>query len=375
MPVESAYVHIPFCSYKCDFCDFAAYAGLTDLAPQYCHIVCQEIETRLEKEDQAKAALSSLFYGGGTPGLIEANLIGKIQQKLSEQLGFTDNAEITLETTPHAITYEKAQAWLGLGINRLSVGVQTFNDGELQACGRDHTAMQALEGLDLAKQAGFENISIDLMYGLPTQTKESFLASLRQALDLGFPHLSCYGLTIAEKSPLLIRYPQASESYPSEDDSVFMYEKLTEMTDAYGLVRYEISNFAKPGYASRHNLTYWDGGQYFAFGVSAHRYVNGVRSANFRALKRYMQEFASDESHEAIDEKTRVKETVMLGLRKAEGINFAEFKRAHGIDLLNEHQATITKLADGGFLEADSTCLKLTTKGVLVSNLVISEFI
>lgn len=151
MPVESAYVHIPFCSYKCDFCDFAAYAGMTHLAPQYCQIVCQEIETRLQAASD-KGRLSSLFYGGGTPGLIEADLIGKIQQKLNDQLGFADDAEVTLETTPHAITYEKAKAWLDIGINRLSVGVQTFNDGELVACGRDHTVSQALVGLALAKR-------------------------------------------------------------------------------------------------------------------------------------------------------------------------------------------------------------------------------
>lgn len=213
------------------------------------------------------------------------------------------------------------------------------------------------------------------MYGLPTQSKESFLASLKQALDLGFPHLSCYGLTIAEKSPLLLRYPKESHSYPLEDDCVFMYEKLVEITEAYGLTRYEISNFAKQGFASRHNLTYWDGGQYLAFGVSAHRYVNGVRSANFRALKRYMQEFAVDELHEDIDEKTQVKEAIMLGLRKAEGINFAAFTGKYGIDLQSKHRATIAKLVDGGFLAADNICLKLTLKGVLVSNLVISELI
>ena len=374
MPVESAYVHIPFRSYKCHFCDFVAFQGLEHLSSKYCSTVCLEIEKRL-KTTSNSCPLGSVFYGGGTPGLIDPALIGQIHHKLVLSLGMAGDAEITMETTPQSITYEKACAWLELGINRLSVGVQTFNDDELSNIGRNHTAQQALEGLNVARAAGFTNIGIDLMYGLPTQTKVSFLETLKQALDLGFPHLSAYGLTIADNTPLLIRYPRASASYPSESDYVFMYEKLTEMAKAYGLERYEISNFAKPGFESKHNLSCWEGGEYFAFGVGAHRFVDSVRSANWRSFARYMKEWYLEETKEVIDQETKIKEAVLLGLRKAKGINFAEFKDKYGVDLQKVHAGTIAKLTDGGFLEADPQFLRLTVKGVLVSNLVISELI
>jgi oxygen-independent coproporphyrinogen-3 oxidase len=371
---RAAYVHIPFCAHKCDFCDFAAFSGLDHLASEYCHIVAQEIQCRLSSEPNNEP-LSSIFFGGGTPGYIEPDLLNIILHKLNEMTPFAKDIEISLETTPHAITREKTENWLKAGINRLSIGVESFDDHELKAMGRDHTEKQAIKGISVATESGLENISIDLMYGLPEQTIQSFETSIEKSLSFGLPHLSAYGLTIANNSPLLTRYPKNSPSYPTEDVYVHMYESLLKLTEAYGLNRYEISNFSKNGFKSKHNITYWLNEDYLAFGVSAHRYVNGVRSSNYRSLNKYMKDFLTNETYEVIDEKTKINEAVMLGLRLKEGISLEKFKAKYEVDILLEKSNQITNLIDNELLELEDGRLFLSTKGVLVSNLVIGELI
>lgn len=371
---RTAYIHIPFCAHKCDFCDFAAFAGVDDLAQEYSRVVINEIAERvlLQPND---AELTSLHYGGGTPGYIDPAYLSDIHQAIVGAIGLTEDAEVALETTPHAISLEKAKAWKDMGINRLSVGVQSFNDNELKAMGRDHTAAEALKGIEIAQQAGFDNIGLDLMYGLPEQTVSSWGQTLSTALSLRLPHLSAYGLTLAGNSPLLQRYPHECEAYPNEDIYVSMYEALVSMAPATGLHQYEISNFCQPGFQSRHNLTYWTNDEYLAFGVSAHRYFNGVRSSNFRSLKRYMRDFLGNETFEQIDEKTKAKEAILLGLRLREGINVADFRRRYGFDIEQLFQDEIQKLSAGGFLTVEEGHLRLSQSGVLVSNLVIAEFV
>jgi oxygen-independent coproporphyrinogen-3 oxidase len=371
---KSAYIHIPFCAYKCDFCDFAAFAGVDQLAAQYCSVVADEISQRLSKQPNDER-LSSVFFGGGTPGYIDPEQLAVVFSALKQTVGLEKNAEISLETTPHSISADKAKRWLDMGINRLSVGVQSFIDEELLAAGRDHTSAQALAGIDKARQAGFENISLDLMYGLPTQTDESWKKSLSQALSLGLPHMSAYGLSIAANSPLLLRHPRDSSVYPDEESFVHMYETLIEMCSQFGLEQYEISNFSAAGFQSRHNLTYWCNEEYLAFGVSAHRYVNGARSSNFRALMRYMRDYLADESCEIIDEQTRAKEAIMLGLRMRKGLNLSRFQQEHGISLEELISANKPLLLQEGFLLIDDGWLRLSQKGVLVSNTVLAELI
>jgi len=372
--VHSAYIHIPFCSYKCDFCDFTAFAGLDSLAEEYCRVVCREIEERLQRPEQT-LQLTSVFYGGGTPGLIDPDLIAGIQGTLAERAGLSPDCEVTLETTPHAISLAKAGRWLELGINRLSVGVQSLNDRELQAIGRDHTRQQALEGLKLARAAGFEDVSCDLMYGLPGQTLASWEATLAEILSLALPHLSAYALTLAANSPLLNRHADHRLNFPNDDAVSDMYERLVEMCEQAGLSQYEISNFSYPGYQSQHNFSYWLNQEYLAFGVGAHRYVNGVRSANWRSLRRYMSDWLGSELSEQIDPATRRREAILLGLRTRQGIDFADFKRAYGLDLKQEYEDKLSLLADQGLLELTGERMALSRKGMLVSNLVIAELI
>ncbi|MBP9092746.1 radical SAM family heme chaperone HemW [bacterium] len=381
---QSAYIHIPFCTHKCEFCDFAAFAGLIELEDQYCQVVASEIESRLAKRTEP-LSLKTVFYGGGTPGLVKPSNIAMIHSQLLKFAPLQtelspSEIEIALETTPHAITERKAQEWLEIGINRLSIGIESLSDAELTAIGRDHSVAEAIAGIKLAHQAGFESISIDFMYGLPTQTLASWQATLEAAIKLteqcpSIQHISAYGLEIAKNSPLLSRFPRDSSSYPSDDLCVKMYEALVNKLEAHNYQQYEVSNFAKPGQQSQHNLTYWRNAPYFAFGVGAHRYVDGVRSANLRSLKKYMRSPLTDEVSEVIDPKTRIKEGIMLGLRLIQGIDLSQFEQDYGIDLLANQRVEIDYLCEQKLLELSDGTLKITPQGIPISNSIIGRLI
>ncbi len=381
---QSAYIHIPFCTHKCEFCDFAAFAGLIELEDEYCQILAGEIESRLSQRQEA-LSLKTIFYGGGTPGLIKPSNIAMIHKQLLKfaplQTGLKPGElEIALETTPHAITAQKAQEWLEIGINRLSIGIESLSDAELSAIGRDHSVAEAIAGVAIAHQAGFESISIDFMYGLPTQTLASWQATLDAAIELtelypSIQHISAYGLEIAKNSPLLSRFPRDSASYPSEDHCVEMYEALVRTLESHNYQQYEVSNFAKPGQQSQHNLTYWRNAPYFAFGVGAHRYVDGVRSANLRSLKKYMRSPLTDEVSEIIDAQTCIKEGIMLGLRLVQGIDLKQFEQDYEVDLLATQGSEIDYLCEQKLLELSDGKLKITRQGIPISNSIIGRLI
>ncbi|MFA6212928.1 MAG: radical SAM family heme chaperone HemW [Candidatus Obscuribacterales bacterium] len=384
---QSAYIHIPFCTHKCEFCDFAAFAGLIELEDEYCQILAGEIESRLTQQKlqgEVNISLKTVFYGGGTPGLIKPSNIAMIHQRLLQfaplQKPQFGPVEIAMETTPHAITAQKAEEWLEIGINRLSIGIESLCDAELTAIGRDHSVAEAIAGVKLAHRAGFESISIDFMYGLPTQTMTSWQTTIDAALELtqecpSIKHISAYGLEIAKNSPLLSRFPRDSSSYPSDDLCVEMYESLVSKLEQNGFGQYEVSNFAKPGHQSQHNLTYWRNAPYFAFGVGAHRYVDGVRSANFRSLKKYMRHPLNDEVSEVIDSATRIKEGIMLGLRLIEGIDLKQFEQDYKSDLLALQGPEIEYLCEQGLLELSDGKLKITRRGIPISNSIIGRLI
>jgi len=370
---HSAYVHIPFCTHKCDFCDFTAFAGLDELMEPYAQIVCREIQQRLQARPNLQP-FSSVFYGGGTPGLIAVSQLRDIHQALITHAGLACDAEVTLETTPQSITAEKLEGWQSLGINRLSIGVESLQEEELSAMGRGQGRDAALHALSLVSKSGFTSVSCDLMYGLPTQTLDSWRRTLAEALSFGLPHLSAYGLTISTNSPLLLRYPRESAAYPDEERFVSMYEALVEMTAEAGLVQYEISNFARVGFESKHNWAYWMNEEYQAFGVGAYRYVDGIRSLNWRSMKRYMQDWLGHEADESVDSQMRRKEGIFLQLRTRRGIELQQFQQKYDFDLESQHTQSIAKFIAGGFMEKQDGFLRLTQKGILVSNLVMSEF-
>lgn len=374
MAVGSAYIHIPFCAHKCDFCDFAAFAGVDDLAEEYCRVVACEIEKRIIKQEQV-VPLKTVFYGGGTPGYIDPDLLAIVHNTLRDTIGIAADAEVTLETTPQAVTVEKTRRWIDLGINRLSIGVESLSDSELKAMGRDHTEAQAYGGIEAARRGGCVNLALDLMYGLPEQTEESWRRTLDKTMACRPDHLSAYGLTISGQSPLLFRYPLDSAAYPCEDVFVSMYDMLIDTCAANNLAQYEISNFAAEGKQSRHNITYWQNHEYYGFGVSACRYVNGARSSNFRSLAKYMRECTVNETEETIEEEGKVKEAIFLGLRMCRGLDLQEFKDRYAIDLARRLSGKIPTFVENGFMEFDGTSLRLTRKGLLVSNTIMAELI
>jgi len=377
----SIYVHIPFCTHKCEFCDFAAFAGLSHMEDEYTTVVCSEMAARLSSDLlPGRPKIETLFFGGGTPGLMSIDNLKKIMQNLHGLVDFNSDCEISLETTPHAITKEKIDAWQDMGINRVSIGIESLLDDELTAIGRDHTVDQALFGIETAARSGMPELSLDFMYGLPTQTLESFGRSLDRAIGLSqkwpsIGHISAYCLELSPNSALKSRFPDGHPSYPQEETQVAMYHLLVEKLAQAGFDQYEVSNFARSGCQSRHNMTYWQNRSYFAFGVGAHRYVDGIRSSNSRSFMKYLREPLADDVMEIIDAQMEAKEALMLGLRMMAGIKLEELKARYGLDLLKSHAGQLKMLEEEGLVHLSDGILRLSQTGVPISNSIIATLI
>lgn len=373
---QSIYIHIPFCSHKCDFCDFAAFSGLESRQEEYLERLLKEIDETFQNRQQ-KSEIKTIFYGGGTPGLSPLGHMQAIQEKIKSHRTLAEDVEVSMETTPHAISKEKAEGWLEIGINRLSVGIESLSDFELKAMGRDHTRQEAYAGIEAAQQAGYQNICLDLMYGLPEQTLASFQKTLDEIVELSrsynIKHVSAYGLEIAVNSPLLVRYPRESTSYAGEDEFVSMYETLVATLGGAGFSQYEVSNFAKSGYQSRHNITYWENKPYYAFGVGAHRYVDGVRSANSKSFNKYMR--GEDSTAESVDAAGQVLEAVMLALRMVRGLDLKDFEERYGVNLLKTREKELALLTGEGLLALSDGRLSIPSRAMPVMNSIISRLI
>lgn len=342
------------------------------MSKAYCQTVSKEIEERLKTHPVA-LPLRTVFYGGGTPGYIPPEELNLIHSKLVAEIGIDTGAEVTLETTPATLTAQKVDEWFAMGINRISMGIESLQDSELKAIGRDHDRKTAMDGIKRAKDAGVENLALDLIYGLPGQTVDSWEDSLDTLLDFEPMHLSAYGLSIT--GSLKLHFPPGSDAYPDEDTFARMYDVLIDKCAQRGLEQYEISNFARPGMESQHNLCYWKNDEYLAFGVGAHRFVNGVRSANLRSFNRYMRDYLADESAETIDSEREISDAIMLGLRLRSGINLADFQRRYGVDLLPKLAPKLPLLISNELATLEDGVLRLTRKGILISNSVLAELI
>ncbi len=374
-----AYIHIPFCGYKCHFCDFVTSLRTDDLQGEYCDVLQQEIAQRIALMPE-KPIVETVFYGGGTPGILDLPLLTEVHRTLLDNVHWSPGGEASLETTPEIVDLEKARLWRNLGINRLSIGIESFDDSILATVGRGHTAAQAVAAVDIAVRAGFENINCDLMYGLPGQDMSSWCKSLSEFIDLAerFPqikHISVYSLELGVTSPLSKMFPADSKVYASEDEFERQYRYLLETLGQAGFKQYEISNFSKDDFECRHNLNYWQGGNYLAFGVSAHRYLNPYRSSNWRSLQKYMADCMGEETCELIDQQTGIKEAIMLGLRMTNGIELSRFEQKFGLNLLKAYSEAISRLTDHNMLSCAGGRLKLTENSQPVANLVIGEFL
>ena len=368
--LNAAYIHIPFCLDKCYYCNFISFSDKKDLIEEYLKSLYVEIERELSKQE--KINLKSIYIGGGTPSILDASCYSKILDIMSRKTSFLSDIEITIEANPATIDINYLKSLLNAGINRISIGVQSFNEGILKSLNRKHTSKDAIDAINMAHEAGFNNISIDLMYGLPDQTLEIWHNTLNIAINSGIKHISAYGLKIEEETPFAKNLP---EKLPCEESCVEMYLEAIDILTEAGYEHYEISNYAVSGYESRHNLSYWLNEEYFGFGLGAHGYVNGIRYSNSCNLDQYINDPLKKESAKALSNTEIIEEGIFLGLRLTKGINIQQFQEEYGIDILKKHKNTVDKYIRYGYMEFKEGCLSLTDSGILISNTILADFI
>lgn len=364
------YVHIPFCKQKCSYCDFISYSNKNNLIKQYIEALKQEIKNNATTEYE----VSTLYFGGGTPSYIEDRYIVDILETIKRNYNISKNAEITIEVNPGTVTEEKLKNYIKAGINRISIGLQTCNDSLLKMIGRIHSYQEFLNTYELAREVGFKNINVDLMIGLPKQTLKDVKDSLEKIIELSPEHISVYSLIVEEGTSIERKIEKGELELPNENLERKEYWEVKKTLEEFGYKHYEISNFAKPGYESKHNVNCWEQKEYLGFGVAAHSYVNNKRFSNVETIEEYLQE---DEPivHEIQDLENQKKEYMLLGLRKIEGIKISKFKNKFGTNPIMEFKDELNKLVQAKLIEIDLDEIRLTPKGIDLANLVWEEFI
>ena len=368
-PNVGLYVHIPFCAAKCSYCDFYSLARREDRMDDYCAALTQHLREVAPR--MAGQQVDTVYFGGGTPSYLGPKRLAALLKTIRKCYALTADAEITLEANPDSAGDVKALKLLHkAGFNRLSLGAQAMDDEMLRRLGRIHTAQQVHEAVSAARSAGFQNISIDLMYGLPGQTMDHWQRTLADAIALGTEHVSAYGLKVEEGTPLWQR--RGSAELPDDEAQADMYLWAVEALGAAGYGQYEISNFARPGYESRHNLRYWRMAPYAGFGPGAHSDFGNVRFAYDRDLDGYIAGEMRLSEREEILPRERCMEYIMLSLRTAEGISRSVVERTYRKPFA-QAEAVLRELAEHGLAEATEAGWRLTPRGFLVSNAVILQ--
>lgn len=359
---KNVYIHIPFCKSKCNYCTFVSFNQL-ELKDAYFEALKKQIDAEYMGEK-----VETLYFGGGTPSVLSV----KEFETLISLFNIDKNCEITTEINPEGIDKSYLEGLKKAGINRISIGSQSFDDGVLKLIGRRHDSNQIKEAVRLAHEAGFDNISLDLIYGLPTQNIQGFRDDLISAVDLGIQHISLYGLKIEEGCNFHSNIPK---ELPDLDAQADMYLLSIETLKKNGFEHYEISNFGLKNFHSKHNLNYWNNNSYYGFGVSSSGYINQIRYTNEIDLAKYIQNplFKIDEQKLSIDEIEE--EEIFLGLRKASGIDVNAINEKFGIDFENKYQIILNKYLETGHISKTQSGYNLSDDGILVSNEILSEFI
>jgi oxygen-independent coproporphyrinogen-3 oxidase len=368
---EFLYIHIPYCVRKCIYCDFLSVPFDEQAARRYSESLCRELE--IKKKFAGK--LKTIFIGGGTPTLLPEDCFNQLFRCLRKNFVFSPEIEISVEVNPGTINASIIENLLSLGINRISVGIQSFNDSELRTLGRIHTSNEAMEAIGLLKNIGFENFSIDLIYGIPGQTMETWKETLLKATALSPVHISSYELTPEEGTPLARLIKDNSIRMPEEGLVLDMYDYAIDLLQGKGFEHYEISNFALPGFRCLHNLNYWNRGEYIGAGAGAHSFIQGFRSKNTRDIETYIKSLSnniifddilSEPGASNISAEEALKEFIFLGLRKTKGLSLAR-----AIKIRPDFIEACTELLDSSYLVISDNYLRLTRKGLPVSNMVI----
>lgn len=378
------YLHIPFCKSRCSYCDFA-----TDVyrdsggVERYVKALCKEIASfkfqisnSKGRKPKTQNRIETIYLGGGTPSLLTPAEVEQILEAVKAKFDIAPNAEITMEMNPATVTPETLAAYRSLGVNRASFGVQTFDDRALRLLARGHNANDARETFAMLRDAGFENISFDLIGGLPGQTLDDWSRNLDEAIAMSPEHISLYLLEIHADTPLAEQIRTHRRPEPDDELAAAMYEMMLDRLAAAGYRQYEISNFAKPGFESRHNTKYWRLAPVYGFGVSAHSFDGSDRFANERDTAKYVGLIESDGTTEVMREKIDLaSEFIFLGLRMQDGVKLADYKERFAIDLFEKFTSELTNLAEHELIEVNGGRLQLTRKGKLFSNDVFSVFV
>jgi len=376
MTAAGLYVHIPFCSSRCSYCDFATGIYQSALAEAYVGALIREIRNSV----YARQPANTIYFGGGTPSLLSPVQLDCILSALHEHFTIDESSEITLEINPGSVTAGRLRDFRRLGINRASFGAQTFDDSELAKLGRSHTAADTLRTFSDLRDAGFANISFDLIAGLPGQTLARWEQNVGQALELRPEHLSFYLLEVHSGTPLADHIRRGIQPVPDDDLAGVMFQSMLDHAVAAGYEHYEISNLCLPGFHSRHNVKYWTAEPYYGFGCSAHSYDGQTRRwSNQRDMLKYgglveNGESAVVDEQQLNDDDVRA-EALFLGMRLMRGVNVHQYRESFGVDLHDEHGADLDRFYKAGLLEFDGDLIRLTRSGALLSNEVFAAFV
>ncbi|GAB7386302.1 radical SAM family heme chaperone HemW [Bacillaceae bacterium] len=377
---KSVYIHIPFCTNKCYYCDFNSYVTQNEqIVWDYLEALVREMEATVQNRPPQQ--IRTIYVGGGTPTFLNAAQMAFFLEKVNEYFFpfAAGQLEFTMEANPGTVDREKLALMREGGVNRISFGAQSFDDRLLRNLGRIHDAREVERSVALAREAGFDNLSLDLMFGLPEQTPAILRETLQRAFALDLEHYSAYSLKVEENTLFHTWYEKGELALPEEEEELAMYLLVIEEMERRGYRRYEISNFAKPGFESRHNMTYWRNDEYYGLGAGAHGYVDGRRHVNAGPLQRYLalvrknglprvEEFS-------VSERERMEDHMILGLRLREGVSRAEFRRRYGRSLEEVFGDEVEELLHAGLLEEDGDFLRLTEKGLPLGNEVFARFL
>ncbi|HEK9954479.1 TPA: oxygen-independent coproporphyrinogen III oxidase [Streptococcus equi subsp. zooepidemicus] len=368
----SAYVHIPFCTQICYYCDFSKVFIKNQPVDAYLEALIKEFES------YQISSLKTLYIGGGTPTAITAKQLDYLLSHLQQHLQLDQLEEFTIEANPGDLTEDKIAVLRQSAVNRISLGVQTFNDKQLKQIGRSHTEAQIYATIASLKEAGFQNMSIDLIYALPGQTIQQVKENVAKALALDIPHLSLYSLILEHHTVFMNKMRRGKLQLPTEDLEAEMFEYIISEMEASGFEHYEISNFTKPGFESRHNLMYWNNDEYFGCGAGASGYLDGIRYRNRVPIQHYLKAVADGNarlSEEVLTKEEMMEEELFLGLRKKSGVSVSRFQEKFGLSFESRYGPVVRELQNQGLLVEDKDFIRMTKKGLFLGDSVAEKFI
>jgi oxygen-independent coproporphyrinogen III oxidase len=368
------YIHIPFCKQKCSYCDFNSYVCDEDKVQSYIDALIKEIKMY---NKQAQFKFKTVFFGGGTPTFIHYKHIEAVMDEIKPYI--VEDAEVSMECNPGTVNLESLKEYKKMGINRLSIGLQAWQPELQKALGRIHNTEQFLTNLEQAREAGFENISADLMFALPGQSLEMWLETVERVASLGLKHISCYSLKVEEGTPFYNLYQRNELKLPEEELDREMYHNGIDLLNKKGLKQYEISNFAAPGYECKHNLIYWENKEYLGVGAGSHSKLDGVRFNNFKSIGAYIEQINNKtipiEEKNIITVEEDMWETIILFLRLNKGLDIHYFNNKYKVDFMGKYTTAINKIMKNKLAEIVDNHLMLTALGMDISNSVFIEFL